>query len=173
MNKIGRQHLIEWAFGHKCAYCGGGAGSIAFPLTVDHVVPLAKGGFKGMLNCVPACRTCNSLKGNLNLGAFLAKYRIGSFEDRCRLAQKRLQDRLSGPDGSKDELEYMQEWQPIRGLSVAELPGFVIKELDRQRKADLKGVQRAARRRRAAARKISETDEIACWYVPDRKRDGE
>lgn len=43
-----------------CYYCGG-----KFPpaeLTMDHVVPVARGGFSTKGNVVPACKECNSKK---------------------------------------------------------------------------------------------------------------
>jgi hypothetical protein len=40
-----------------CAYCGG-----AGDLTMDHVVPLIRGGRHSVGNIVPACRSCNSSK---------------------------------------------------------------------------------------------------------------
>ena len=40
-----------------CAYCTRPAKSL------DHVVPLAKGGTNAIENCVPACKYCNSSKG--------------------------------------------------------------------------------------------------------------
>lgn len=44
-----------------CAYCGGVATEI------DHVVPLSRGGGNEMTNLAPACRRCNSSKGNRSL----------------------------------------------------------------------------------------------------------
>lgn len=46
-----------------CRYCGG-----QFPpreLTMDHVVPLIRGGKSVKANLVPACRACNARKRNL------------------------------------------------------------------------------------------------------------
>jgi len=47
----------------ECHYCGR-----VFPpkeLTLDHVVPLARGGRSTRGNCVPACKECNNQKKNL------------------------------------------------------------------------------------------------------------
>lgn len=44
---------------HACAYCGA-----AEPLEMDHVEPLSKGGAHSPDNIVPACKPCNSRKGN-------------------------------------------------------------------------------------------------------------
>jgi 5-methylcytosine-specific restriction enzyme A len=43
-----------------CHYCGRNVGRAA--LTMDHIVPLARGGRSTRGNVVPACRDCNSRK---------------------------------------------------------------------------------------------------------------
>jgi 5-methylcytosine-specific restriction endonuclease McrA len=43
---------------HHCAYCGGTAE------TVDHLVPLSRGGENTWLNTVAACLRCNNLKAD-------------------------------------------------------------------------------------------------------------
>ncbi len=46
-----------------CHYCGG-----SFPpaaLTMDHIVPLARGGKSNKGNVVPACKECNNKKKSL------------------------------------------------------------------------------------------------------------
>lgn len=47
----------------RCHYCGGefDPGS----LTLDHIVPVARGGRSTRGNCVPACKECNNNKKNL------------------------------------------------------------------------------------------------------------
>ena len=49
-----------------CAYCGGEA------TTLDHVVPLARGGRNEAWNLWPCCQTCNVGKGSTPLLIFLA-----------------------------------------------------------------------------------------------------
>jgi 5-methylcytosine-specific restriction endonuclease McrA len=47
---------------HVCAYCGG-----HFPeleLTVEHILPVSRGGRHEWTNVVTACRSCNTRKGN-------------------------------------------------------------------------------------------------------------
>jgi len=47
----------------ECYYCGR-----QFPpreLTLDHIVPLSRGGRSTRGNCVPACKECNSRKQSL------------------------------------------------------------------------------------------------------------
>jgi hypothetical protein len=50
---------IKAAYGHRCAYC-----HRRRPLTMDHVIPLSKGGPHTASNVVPACLSCNSGKNN-------------------------------------------------------------------------------------------------------------
>ena len=44
---------------HRCAICGEQK-----PLTVDHIIPLSKGGTNYISNIQPLCRNCNSKKHN-------------------------------------------------------------------------------------------------------------
>lgn len=49
---------IQWLYNYKCVYCQ------KFGDTMDHVIPLSKNGAHAYWNVVPACRSCNSRKGN-------------------------------------------------------------------------------------------------------------
>jgi 5-methylcytosine-specific restriction endonuclease McrA len=49
---------IKDAYGHCCVYCG----RKMQRLTMDHIVPLSKGGTNTASNIVPACMSCNSSK---------------------------------------------------------------------------------------------------------------
>ena len=44
--------------GRVCYYCGGPA------TTLDHIVPRSRGGGDDLKNYRPACRRCNSARGN-------------------------------------------------------------------------------------------------------------
>lgn len=46
-------------FGGECVYCGAKE-----RLSMDHVVPVTRGGSHGVGNIVPACVSCNASKGN-------------------------------------------------------------------------------------------------------------
>jgi 5-methylcytosine-specific restriction endonuclease McrA len=45
--------------GYTCQYCGDKTG-----LTIDHVVPVSRGGKSAFENCVTACKDCNNKKGD-------------------------------------------------------------------------------------------------------------
>jgi 5-methylcytosine-specific restriction endonuclease McrA len=49
-------------FGQRCAYC-----LAETKLTMDHVIPVSRGGPHIAGNVVPACKSCNSKKGARNL----------------------------------------------------------------------------------------------------------
>lgn len=44
----------------KCVYCGS-----TYHLSIDHVIPVSKGGKTSFENCVTACRTCNNKKADM------------------------------------------------------------------------------------------------------------
>jgi len=46
--------------GFVCAYCG----TKDKRLTIDHVIPISKGGKTSFENCVAACKNCNSTKND-------------------------------------------------------------------------------------------------------------
>jgi 5-methylcytosine-specific restriction endonuclease McrA len=51
-----RKAVLAASGGH-CAYCGGAA------TTVDHLLPLARGGTSDASNLVACCSSCNSARG--------------------------------------------------------------------------------------------------------------
>lgn len=53
-----RQIVTDW--GGRCAYCG----CTPAVITMDHVVPLGRGGHHTAANVVPACGPCNSRKSD-------------------------------------------------------------------------------------------------------------
>ena len=64
------KELILKRDGYVCEYCNG------FGNTIDHVIPISKGGKTTYSNCVCACKKCNEEKGNLSLEEFLNKHKI-------------------------------------------------------------------------------------------------
>lgn len=53
--------------GYICAYCGLDANQ------VDHIIPRKDGGTHDLDNLVACCKSCNSKKGALSEGVFLAQ----------------------------------------------------------------------------------------------------
>ena len=51
---------------YRCQFCNRGHGQLRPRecLTRDHLVPLSRGGDNGWANCVTACSSCNTRKGN-------------------------------------------------------------------------------------------------------------
>lgn len=47
---------------HVCAYCG--SHFVELDLTVEHILPVSRGGRHDWTNVVTACRSCNTRKGN-------------------------------------------------------------------------------------------------------------
>jgi 5-methylcytosine-specific restriction endonuclease McrA len=60
---------IKLLYKNKCAYCL----KEFKKLTMDHVVPLVKGGSHDKDNIVPACKSCNSSKQARDQFEFVAK----------------------------------------------------------------------------------------------------
>jgi hypothetical protein len=48
-----------------CQYCNKRLSSSQ--ITIDHIIPRAKGGITSFSNCVVCCKPCNSKKGNMTL----------------------------------------------------------------------------------------------------------
>lgn len=62
--------------GFCCVYCGAQASSDV-TLTVDHVVPLSRGGSTSFQNCVTACYQCNIRKANRSIKEAGLSFRRG------------------------------------------------------------------------------------------------
>lgn len=62
-----REHLKHW--GNKCAYCG--KRLTLENITLDHFVPLKRGGPKGALNTLLSCKKCNSYKGKAHPARYI------------------------------------------------------------------------------------------------------
>lgn len=64
------KEALEWIgslIDPDCEYCNHPA------TTIDHVIPISRGGTGDLQNLVPACQPCNASKGNQTLEEFLAK----------------------------------------------------------------------------------------------------
>ncbi len=56
-----------------CHYCGKRGG------TIDHKVPISRGGEDKSHNSVPCCPPCNSQKGDMTYDEFMAARKVGKF----------------------------------------------------------------------------------------------
>jgi 5-methylcytosine-specific restriction endonuclease McrA len=73
MNRAAMRASLIAAQKGRCCWCGlsmdrtgkGGRGA-----TLDHIVPLAKGGPDIEANLTAACRTCNAARGDMDAAAF-------------------------------------------------------------------------------------------------------
>lgn len=54
---------LLWKYGNRCAICGKKIRNFE-DLTVDHIIPLDKGGKKVIENCQLAHKSCNAAKSN-------------------------------------------------------------------------------------------------------------
>jgi len=42
-------------------------------LTLDHLIPIVRGGFTDKNNCVPSCKACNTEKGHMTRAEWIMK----------------------------------------------------------------------------------------------------
>jgi 5-methylcytosine-specific restriction endonuclease McrA len=69
LEKSNHREALYDVLGGRCWYCH----DIADPLTIDHFVAVSKGGADSLENMVPACESCNRLKGSHPADHFLFK----------------------------------------------------------------------------------------------------
>src|SRR5262245_1560599 len=55
---VAQWQIVKATYNPRCVYCG----KKPKRLTMDHIIPLSKGGQHTLNNIVPACRSCNSTK---------------------------------------------------------------------------------------------------------------
>jgi 5-methylcytosine-specific restriction endonuclease McrA len=63
---------IVFAFGGQCVYCC----SVPRILTIDHLVPICRGGGSEPFNVVPSCYDCNVKKGRKRPEKFISPQRL-------------------------------------------------------------------------------------------------
>lgn len=96
-----------------CAYCG------APPInTIDHIVPLGRGGrFGHTLNGTAACQQCNLRKAHMSLLHFLNRSVWVRIVDRSmepRRNGRRPPDRLAKNFFSAEQLDFLKEYMDAR-----------------------------------------------------------
>lgn len=90
----GKHTRQEWEalcaqYGHRCLCCGRTEPEIR--LTIDHVVPLSRGGRNDIANIQPLCLSCNSIKHN----------KIIDYRPRWNVNANRPRDCIRGLDNEK------------------------------------------------------------------------
>ena len=65
-----RRLAIYMRDGLACVWCGSGLEDEGVTLSLDHVVPVSKGGLNNSKNLVTSCRKCNSVRGDRSLEDF-------------------------------------------------------------------------------------------------------
>ena len=58
-----------------CHYCGGKFGSVT--LTMDHIVPISRGGKSTKGNVVPSCKKCNTIKKYYTPAEIIMREKVG------------------------------------------------------------------------------------------------
>ena len=78
---------LIWENGRKCAICGKRITSLD-DLTVDHIVPLAKGGRNVIENCQLAHKKCNEAKNDIMPDVYARLMRYNKWREmRMRMRQ--------------------------------------------------------------------------------------
>jgi 5-methylcytosine-specific restriction endonuclease McrA len=92
------KNLIKRRDNYKCQYCG--KIEDRKKLTIDHVVPVSKGGESSFVNCVTACYKCNNKKNNSLLS-----------ETNMRLRKKPMRPLYSIHFGLNANSEHHKNWR--------------------------------------------------------------
>ena len=64
-----KKRLLRDRKNRKCCYCGRYLRTNE--ATLEHVIPISKGGYTKKNNCKIACRKCNEEKGSMALGTYM------------------------------------------------------------------------------------------------------
>jgi 5-methylcytosine-specific restriction endonuclease McrA len=86
-----------------CLYCGASFADV--PITIDHVVPVVRGGSDDAANLATACEACNREKGVIHLEAYLLHRELTG--QGSEGARERLSAALAKPLEMKAALEFL------------------------------------------------------------------
>ncbi len=100
-----RDYEKELDHGRLCVYCGATTG-----LSTDHIVPISRAGVDPRIaalldssdNCVCACKTCNSSKGNRDVFEWYGPERVGDIPKLVLSKFLKLSYRLHETQGTLD-----------------------------------------------------------------------
>lgn len=88
ISKRTRRQMVWDATNGRCWYCS--ADLREHGMTIDHVIPRAKGGLSTLDNLVPACAACNTAKGSLDLEEYRQLQERKTFYGEGRRAMRRI-----------------------------------------------------------------------------------
>lgn len=75
--ELSTKNILALKSAKKCFYCGCELNDSN--RTIDHVIPLSKGGKNTLENVVPCCFGCNNKKGTKTIREFLAKLQMDEY----------------------------------------------------------------------------------------------
>lgn len=119
-----KRHVVILRHGPACFYCR--CALAPQHVTMDHLVPLCRGGTSRESNLVPCCLRCNGKKGPLTAEEY---FRV-AHDDRARkrlimAVNVQLGNGLLKRDGThvvpRAERRHLT-WKPFEGLLIAEAP---------------------------------------------------
>ena len=104
---------------YNCFYCG--IDLERNKRTVDHLIPLAKGGLDIEENLVVSCKRCNRNKSDLTLDEFIELSLQGYFDPENVL--KRNREKIHSPIVAKikDEVEFVDKVVDIKDVSISSI----------------------------------------------------
>lgn len=106
-----RFYTVMKKTGHRCYYCGklrrpfANGPTRRLDITIDHIVPISRGGTDELDNLVPACRACNSAKCAASLDEFR---HVAAIRD------------LGLPSFTREQIE----WMRLRGCDLGDYDSF-------------------------------------------------
>lgn len=110
-----RRLAIYLRDGLACSYCGATVEEDGVVLSLDHVIPVSKGGTNRSSNLVTACRKCNSVRGDRDVAEFAQA--VGKYlnhEVKAEDIVESIQQKLSQPVDVAEALKIMERrgsWQ--------------------------------------------------------------
>lgn len=91
-HKKNLKKYVKRTKGEKCIWCNINLDSKNF--TLDHIIPQSFKGTWYAYNLLPACRSCNSSRGNLSVIEFYIKQQEKGLQPNKELIVKSLEDNL-------------------------------------------------------------------------------
>lgn len=101
-------------FDWHCAYCGVELSEET--LVIDHVTPKSSGGTNNIQNLLPACRSCNSIKGTKTVEQF-----------RLYISFKKV---VNQPVFNQSQIEFLEKSGAFKALNITNNHRFFFEEME-------------------------------------------